>query len=301
MTKKKAPNRTATRKPVDPTATPRVPRERQSYRPRPLVSDPEVIVALLERGQPLHLLTMLPSCIFLDHIASNGLPGNACIDAAHALRVTYLALGVPAEIKPVRLEVHGPHGGTAYGTDDPHFTDDGQFVGHCVLRLPTLDRFLDATIGQFPDVARRNPSPMLGRTAEVMAGTDPGHGPWPAGAQFNTTRKDLLLRYIAVDPAHDETVYAGPVTRDDVQRGIIHNGLALLGQTVAALSSYDDAAARARQAGAPHLPALLDVAAGAEWTPGPGQGDHFTRDGVTIRLRDHVDLSATRFSHHLAA
>ncbi|PPK91910.1 hypothetical protein CLV92_12029 [Kineococcus xinjiangensis] len=301
MKNKRTPNRTATRKPVDATTTSRGSRGRQGYRPQRLVSDPRLIPMLLERGEPIHLLTLLPTLIFLDHLHHHGLPGNACLEAAHSMRVTYTALGVPVEIKPVRLEVHGAHGGNAYGSLEPHFTEAGDFAGHCVLRFPTLDRFLDATIGQFPDVARRDPGPMLGRTAFTLNGEDPGAGPWPAGARLSVSRKDLELRYVAVDPAHDATLFSGPAAGEDFLRGTLHNGLALLGQTVATLASDDDAAARARSASiAPHLPVLLDAVAGAEWTPEPGEGDHFTRDGATIRLRDLVDLTGTGFAHLLS-
>lgn len=294
MPKRRAPNRTATRKPVelDARSTPRTPPGRLGYRPQRLSSDPSMIARLLEHAEPHLILAMLPALIFLDHVAYRGAPGNVCLRAAHELRVVYIALGVPVEIKPVRLEVHGPRGGTAYGTDEPHFTNTGDFVGHCVLRFPTLDRFLDATVGQFPDVARRSGSPMLGRTVYAAQGTDPRSGPWPAGARFSTVRGDLELRYIALDPGYDQVLLDGAAASEEFRRATLHNGLNLLAQTITMLSTFDVAARKLRSANVPHLPVLLDAVQGAEWTPSPERADHFTRDDATIRLRDLVDLSA---------
>ncbi|WP_432485816.1 hypothetical protein [Kineococcus esterisolvens] len=249
---------------------------------------------LLERGEPDQLLTMLPPLLVLDHVAYSGAPGNVCVQAAHELRIVYTALGVPVEIKPVRLEVHNMKrgGGTAYGVGEPYFTETDNFVGHCVLRFPTLDRFVDTTVGQFPDVARQNSAPLLGRTDVVLQGNDPGANPWPTGGRFRALRGDLELRYIALDPTYDEVLLSGLSANQDFKRGTINNGLNTLAQTVYTLSKFEDAARRARRATAPNLPTLLDAVAGAEWTPGAEQTDYFVRDGVTIRLRDLVDLSS---------
>ncbi len=295
--KKRVPNRTATRKPMDPTASPapRASKNQAGYRPMRLTSDPNMILTLLQRGEPDQLLTLLPPLILLDHVANSGAPGNVCLHAAHELRVVYTALGVPVEIKPVRLEVRDleRRGGTAYGVEEPHFTDADDFVGHCVLRLPSLDRLVDATVGQFPDVARRDGSPLVGRTAFALQGTDPGAAPWPKGSQIRARRQNLELRYKVLDPAYDKVVFSGPAASAQFQRAIFHNGLNTLAQMVATLSQYEDAARRARNASAPTLPALLDAVAGAEWTPSPEQPDHFIRDGADIRLRDLVDVPRT--------
>jgi len=285
MSKKKrtAPHRTATRKPDRP----QVVSVRPSYRPQPLRVDEEVIAGLLLQGEPEHLIVMLPTLLWIDAAAHHRLPPNLCLEAAHTLRQAYLWLGLQADIIPVRLDLEhrsGRRTGTRYGSDRAHYSGT-DFVGHCVLHLPEMGRMIDATVGQFPEIARGTGAPIVGKDAFSTGGvTDGFHTP---GVKIKLIREDWILTYAPVPEPYSSVVYEGPCATPEAQAGFYSNGLRLASHVMAALNVEESCAGRARQLGLPRLNALMDAVTGAQWTPEDDQLDLFTfPDGTRQPLRD---------------
>jgi hypothetical protein len=288
MAKKKrtAPLRTATRKPD------RLPpaRSRPGYRVVPLRSDPSVIEGLLEIGQPEQMLMLLPALLWVDTVAFQQLPSNVCLDAAHTLRQTYRWLGMRADVVPVQLAVEhaaGRRPGSMYGSARPHYRTDS-FVGHCVLRLPDAHRFVDATVGQFPQIAAGTGAPIVGLdpsgSVNLLEASD------SQSARLVVPREDWILSYLPVESEYASVVYEGPCATPAARAGFYEQGLRFAAQLLGTLTVGPEVTARARQAALPRLGALLDAVTGATWSPADDRLDSFTFPDGTIRQLRNLPL-----------
>ena len=286
--KRDAPHRTATRKPDRVVIS----RSGRGYRPQPLRSTKDAVNALLVEGEADGLLAQLPALLWIDAVAYQQLPSNLCLAASHSLRQAYRWLGLQADVVPVTLaieDVSGRSGGAMYGNARPHFTSDADgdgFIGHCILRLPELGRFIDATAGQFPQIAAGTGAPIVGRD---VTGThdllDPNASPLSGIA---VQRENWLLTYRPVERGYAPVVYEhGPYATAEGRDGWHENGMKLVAQALALLSVDPDVTARARTASCPRLDPLLTAITGARWTPSEEQLDLFVfPDGSQQQLRN---------------
>jgi len=262
------------------------------YRPQPLRSTEDAVAALLEEGEADGLLAQLPALLWIDAVAYQQLPSNLCLAASHSLRQAYRWLGLQADVVPVTLAIEdaaGRSGGTMYGNSRPHFTSDTAgdgFVGHCILRLPELGRFVDATAGQFPQIAAGTGAPIVGRD---VTGThdllDPA-ADRPGGIALQ--RENWVLTYRPVERGYAGVVYEqGPYVTAEGRDGWYENGMKIVAQALALLAVDPDIAARARTASCPRLDLLLTAIADARWTPSEEQLDLFVfPDGSQQQLRN---------------
>lgn len=284
MVKKKrsGPLRMATRKPDRPEVV----RTRAGYRPQPLRSDASILQSLVLGGEAQQQLMLLPALIWVDSMAYSKLPSNMCLDAAHTLRQVYLWLGMRANVIPVQLMVEpvaGSQGGTRYGNEHPHYNGD-RFAGHCILHLPDDGRFIDATVGQFPEIARGTGAPIVGRARD---GEGLGEAVAQSGSLLVVQREKWFLTYQPVEPQYANIVYEGPCATSEARFSFQENGMKIVAQMVAMLNLDPDVAARAQHTSSPRLGPLMTAVATARWAAEDDRLDLFTfPDGSARQLRD---------------
>jgi hypothetical protein len=244
------------------------------YRPERVKINEKLIANVVFAGEPDHLYTMLPALILLDHAAHNKLPGNFCLDAARILQRVYRELGVRSGIVPVQLAVRDSQGaGTMYGSPTPHY-DGTSFVGHCVLMLPDDGRLIDATVGQFPDVAERDTAPVIAVGTSQM------------GINIAVPRKDLTLMYQPVDTAHHRVCEDGP-SSPEIDAHYQHAAAVILAELLSMMTLTPEVEIRARRARPPRIGDLLNVLKDGRWEPREGARDLFRfPDGQEQRLGD---------------
>jgi len=232
--KRGTPHRTATRKP-DRVVTSR---SGPGYRPQPLRSTKAAVATLLEGGEADRLLAQMPALLWVDTMAYQQLPSNLCLAASHSLRQAYRWLGLQADVVPVTLaieDVSGRVGGMLYGNARLQFTSDAVgdgFAGHCILRLPELGRFVDATAGQFPQIAVGAGAPVVGRDVTGTHDLLDPHAARPGGIALQ--REDWILTYRPVERGYAAVVYdQGPYATAEGRDGWHENGMRLVAQTLA--------------------------------------------------------------------
>ena len=252
------------------------------YRPRPLVSNEELLQHVVLNGDPEQLYLMLPPLLWVDVLSAQQRPSNLCVQSAHALRHAYAGLGVPTSIQCVELAVtDAGGGGTRYGSPQPHYVGD-RFVGHCILQLPQQGRLVDATVEQFPELAL-GMGPLILRCAAPEGQATPQ-------ALMVAQRGRWDLAYTPVQAPFAEAAYGGLNATAASQEILRENGLHILSWTLAMLS-MPGVQERARQASAPRLNELLDAVQGLKWTPIPGPVDTFaTPTGTPWRLGEVVPV-----------
>ncbi|TKK84465.1 hypothetical protein FDA94_29435 [Herbidospora galbida] len=192
---------------------------------------------------------------------AHGHRGNICLDACLTLRHAYRQLGITAELQPVKLTVTDATGRvTVYGAAQPHWENDN-FIGHVVLYLPGAGRLVDATVEQYPQIAKLRVGPVIGRLAAGSQPIDPQQDRLPARAQLVVPRGDLLLTYTAVaDTYVDEIRNADRI--EDTERAHYEAGVRFASWALLALRE-PGVINRVKQAPFPRLQALLDLLANA--------------------------------------
>jgi hypothetical protein len=192
---------------------------------------------------------------------AHGHRGNICLDACLTLQQAYRQLGITAELQPVELTVTDARGRvTVYGSAQPHWESD-DFVGHVVLYLPGAERFVDATVEQYPQIAKQRVGPVIGRLTAASQPIDPQRDRLPAGAQLVVPRGDLLLTYTTVADAYVDVVRNADRV-EDTKRAHYEAGVRFASWALLALRE-PGVIDGVRQAPFPRLQALLDILADA--------------------------------------
>lgn len=112
----------------------------------PLKGNLGMQATLLEQAPPNQLVELLLPHPWASIAERAGAPSNICVDAALALRHAFGQYGIRSELQPVDLN------GTV-------------FHGYCLLVLPDSQRMVDATVGQFAQIAALEQGPLINRTA----------------------------------------------------------------------------------------------------------------------------------------
>jgi hypothetical protein len=164
-----------------------------SYRPGRLKVDIERMVWMLTQDQVSmdFGLALLPAVLLIDHLRNRA--ANVCVDACVTLKGVYRVLGIDARITPVAVMVEPPTGGASLYGQNPRWNGK-TYHGHCALWLPGLQRLVDPTIQQFPELAGGD-GPFIGRLG-VDAQAMPGE--LPVGLTTPIVRDGVQVTYSVV-------------------------------------------------------------------------------------------------------
>lgn len=136
--------------------------------------------------------------------ADKKLAANHCIDAGRVIVEALAQFGVQARLEPAMVEIDSPIGHTQHGTPQPHWNKDGSYNGHVVIWAPSLNRFVDVTLHQYPELPRGGLTDL-----PLMALFPPGvtWGQAPSAA----LREDHTITYYPVHDNHRDSWNHGPV------------------------------------------------------------------------------------------
>lgn len=143
------------------------------YTPGRLNIDTAGLLAKTANAEVEFAIAAVPAIWLVD--AFQGRPATVCAAACLHLADVYTLLGIKAHILPVTVAIPERGGTACYGEDQPWW-DGTEFVGHCIVDCPDLERTIDVTIQQFDGFQSRR-YPVIGRTAAVLRGgsrTNPG-------------------------------------------------------------------------------------------------------------------------------
>jgi len=134
--------------------------ERRAYQVQPLSIDLEQCLAKAASNGGDFAVAIVPTALAVAWMRTG--PASVCAQACIHLVDTYQLLGVDANIVPVTVSVAEGPNIACYGEDPPRW-DDTVYVGHCIVNLPGIGRFIDPTIQQFDGFQRRK-YPYIGKT-----------------------------------------------------------------------------------------------------------------------------------------
>jgi hypothetical protein len=86
--------------------------------------------------------------------------------------------------------------------------------GHAVLCLPDVQRFVDATVEQYREIARYKIGPICGRAVAQIGGRVDPDDPFPPDSQLEVQRGDLALLYTVGDEQATQTILSHPCVQD---------------------------------------------------------------------------------------
>lgn len=229
-----------------------------AYRPGRLKVDTEQAVWMMTKVPPDFAVTFLPTVLLVDHL--RGRNANVCVDACLLLKRIYALLGIDARITPVSVTVQPPDGGISVYGANPRW-DAKVLVGHCVLWLPDLQRLVDPTVQQFPELAHED-GPFIGR---VGAASHALPGELPVGSDIPIPRNGVQLLYGVVGT--ESLILDSEQARHAEE--LNPKSPANLAGWALSIMEMPDIAPRIRSAPFPRIHALMDAIAGAEVDAGP--------------------------------
>lgn len=141
-----------------------------------------------------------------------GQTANHCVDACRTLGFALAQLGIRTELRAAELIIRNNRTGqmSERAPRIPSWQGN-ELTGHCILTLPEQDRFIDATIEQFHEVAALKLGPAVGRAGAFLdPDTGAVHAPRAtaarpvAGSVLALQRGNLVLAYtLSPDHAND--------------------------------------------------------------------------------------------------
>lgn len=230
-----------------------------AYRPGRLKVDTERAVSMMTQVPGDFGVTYLPLVLLVDHL--RGRNANVCVDACLLLKRIYSLLGIDARITPVSVVVEPPEGGMSVYGQNPRW-ETRVFAGHCVLWLPQLQRLVDPTIQQFPELSREN-GPFIGRIGAASQ-TLPS-GELPVGADIPVSRNGTQIMYTV---AGAEVLILGSEAARQAELLNPKSAANLTGWTLSIMAT-PEIAPRIRAAPFPRIHALIDAIDGAKVDAGP--------------------------------
>jgi hypothetical protein len=151
------------------------------------------------------MLPMLLVTLWTVHEVRAGAPSNVCVDACQVLRHAFGQFAVPAGLAAAEVTVEDPVRGIShYGSAVPSW-DGTELDGHCILSLPSLGRFADPTVTQFPAAAVLGKAPVIGLVGPGANGTS-----LQAGSRFSLPRGDGTLLYTIASRAATRVITGNP-------------------------------------------------------------------------------------------
>jgi hypothetical protein len=94
---------------------------------------------------------------------------------------------------------------------------------HCILTLPGDQRFVDATVGQYPQIAQLRLGPICGRSVTMAGGSAAQRaalaqsGRMPHGAHMAVQRQNLTLLYTLASDTATQVILRHPSVQDHRQ------------------------------------------------------------------------------------
>ncbi|MEU7802623.1 hypothetical protein AB0B10_25525 [Micromonospora arborensis] len=243
-----------------------------TYRPGRLKVDTETAVRMLTLVPPDFAVTLLPVVLLVDHL--RGRPANVCVDACLLLKRMYGILGIDARITPVSVTVEPPGGGVSVYGRNARWEGDA-FAGHVVLWLPGMQRLVDPTIQQFPEMATEK-MPLIGR---VGASSHAISDSLPPGSDIPIPRQGTQLMYSVLDT--EAFVLDTEVARRAEQ--LNPKSAANIAGWALSIMGTPDIEPRIRSASFPRIHALLSAIGGADVDAGP-DGYRFMLPGPNGQL-----------------
>jgi hypothetical protein len=243
----------------------------------------ELIVHMPADRMPL----VAPTAVWAMHAAKPRVldPGQ-CLDACLALRCALEVYGIAAHPAAVQVGI-GPVGenpkrlySQLHGSEQAHFNADGTFNGHLVLVVPHPGVFIDATVQQFPEVAKTDLAVMPALSALPSPdglGTD----------HYLVRRADNDLLYVPQADEVERLIYRNPKVAANMAK-VRAAGLFLASNAFDMLRQ-PDLRAKVRTAPYPRLQRQFDALGEAERIVRPRDGVWNFRDpqtGAEIRLSD---------------
>ncbi|WP_148710119.1 hypothetical protein [Micromonospora sp. M71_S20] len=234
---------------------------------------------------PDFAVTFLPVVLLVDHL--RGKAANVCIDACLILKRLYAIFGIDARITPVSVLVEPPGASTSLYGENARWETDA-YAGHVVLWLPQMQRLVDPTIQQFPELASE-PMPLVGRVGAASHALPAEL--WP-GTEIPIPRKGTQLMYRVLDT--EAFVLDSDAARRAEQ--INPKSPANLAGWALSIMNVPDIASRIRSAAFPRIHALLDAIDAVE-VVADADGYRFILPGPDGQLAptwiDDVPLPAT--------
>jgi len=256
-----------------------------AYRPGRLKVDTEQAVFLATKVPPDFAVTYLPLVLLVDHL--RGRNANVCVDACLLLKRIYALLDIDARITPMSVTVEPPGGGMSVYGQNPRW-EEKVFAGHCVLWLPAMQRLVDPTVQQFPELSHED-GPFVGR---VGAASQALPGELPVGADIPIPRDGVQILYTVVGT--EDLILDTEQARHAEQ--LNPKSPANLAGWALSIMATPSIAPRIRTAPFPRIHALIDAIDGAEVDAGPA-GYRFLLPGPdgqpTPTWVDDITLPAT--------
>jgi hypothetical protein len=198
-----------------------------------------------------------------------GIPPNVCVEACRWLHYAYAQLGIRSVLSAAGLVVSGPTGKAILKAPVSPSWTGAVLDGHTILCLPEVRRFVDATVEQYPEVARYRIGPVSGLALGQLGGAVRS-APFVPGDQLIVQRKDLTLVYTLGDPAATREIMGHRAVQDRTE---VHRraGINLATLALDFVRRQPDL----RQAEIPRLQALLTAAGDYPVRRDPDTGDWF--------------------------
>jgi hypothetical protein len=257
-----------------------------AYRPGRLEVDTARALAMMTRVPGDFGVTYLPLVLLVDHL--RGRNANVCVDACVLLKRIYALLGVDARITPVSVVVEPPGGGTSVYGQNPRW-EASVFAGHCVLWLPQLQRVVDPTIQQFPELSGED-GPFIGRIGAASQALRDGE--LSVGSEIPIVRNGTQLIYTVTGA--EALILRSEAARRAEQ--LNPKSAANLAGWALSIMVLPEIAPRIRTAPFARIHALMDAIDGAEVDAGPSGYRFLLRgpDGeVTPAWVDDIPLPAS--------
>jgi hypothetical protein len=228
-----------------------------------------------------------------------GQPANVCVDACLTIGHALGQFGIRTALRAADLGIRDARDGQTilHGHPAPHW-DGKMLVGHCILTLPDQDRFIDATVEQFPQVRALRLGPIAGRSGGAISPhtgrlttQTAGLGRLPAGSHLAVQRENLVLLYVLAEDEYNRVILDNPIVQGSLPDHR-RTGINLASLVVSCLRSPDPEHP-ARQAAYPRLHALLDAIGDAEITHDENHDCRFLINGSDSGPRlDELPLPA---------
>jgi hypothetical protein len=228
-----------------------------------------------------------PTVVWAMHAAKPRVidPG-LCLDACLKLRCAFQVYGIAAHLAAVQVGI-GSVGEDPerlyerlYGPERAYFNADGTFNGHLVLVIPHPGVFIDATVQQFPEVAKTDLAEM---PALSPLPSPDGLGNMP----LLVRRADNDFLYVPQAGEVESVIYRNPKVA--AQMAEVRAAGLFLASNAFDMLRQPDLRPKIRTAPYPRLQRQLDALGEAERIVRPRDGVWNFRDprtGAEIRLSD---------------
>ncbi|MCD0446290.1 hypothetical protein LO763_22000 [Glycomyces sp. A-F 0318] len=169
---------------------------RMRYTPGRIHTDVAVLFQGAQDASIEFALTIVPAAVLLSHY--QGKRATVCAQVCIQLADVLALLGITSYATPVTVALRESGQVAFYGAEAPRW-EGNAYVGHCVLYIPSCERFIDATVQQFDGFQQR-----MGPYTGPIGATRDG-GPLAAGHETTAMIDGRVVSYTVV-PGGDALV-----------------------------------------------------------------------------------------------